>query len=160
LYDDAMVLAGDEATTEQVLSAIDGSWLAHVAAHGTFRADSPLFSSLRMHDGLLSVYDFERLKRAPYRLVLSSCDSAVLAPAGADELLGLVSSLLPLGTAGIIASVVQLNDHAAVPMMVDLHRYLRAGQTLAEAMCSVRRGLSDDPLQQATAMSLVALGAG
>jgi CHAT domain-containing protein len=154
------VLAGGEATTEQVLSAIDGSWLAHVAAHGTFRADSPLFSSLRMHDGLLSVYDFERLKRAPYRLVLSSCDSAVLAPAGADELLGLVSSLLPLGTAGIIASVVQLNDYAAVPMMVDLHRYLRAGQTLAEAMCSVRGGLSDDPLQQATAMSLVALGAG
>jgi CHAT domain-containing protein len=160
LYDDATVLAGGEATTEQVLSAIDGSWLAHVAAHGTFRADSPLFSSLRMHDGLLSVYDFERLKRAPYRLVLSSCDSAVLAPAGADELLGLVSSLLPLGTAGIIASVVQLNDYAAVPMMVDLHRYLRAGQTLAEAMCSVRGGLSDDPLQQATAMSLVALGAG
>jgi tetratricopeptide (TPR) repeat protein len=160
LYDDATVLAGGEATTEQVLSAIDGSWLAHVAAHGTFRADSPLFSSLRMHDGLLSVYDFERLKRAPYRLVLSSCDSAVLAPAGADELLGLVSSLLPLGTAGIIASVVQLSDYAAVPMMVDLHRYLRAGQTLAEAMCSVRRGLSDDPLQQATAMSLVALGAG
>jgi tetratricopeptide (TPR) repeat protein len=160
LYDDVMVLAGGEATTEQVLSAIDGAWLAHVAAHGTFRADSPLFSSLRMHDGLLSVYDFERLKRAPYRLVLSSCDSAVLAPAGADELLGLVSSLLPLGTAGIIASVVQLNDYAAVPMMVDLHRYLGAGQTLAEAMCSVRRGLSGDPLQQATAMSLLALGAG
>jgi tetratricopeptide (TPR) repeat protein len=160
LYDDVIVLAGGEATTEQVLSAIDGSWLAHVAAHGTFRADSPLFSSLRMHDGLLSVYDFERLKRAPYRLVLSSCDSAVLAPAGADELLGLVSSLLPLGTAGIIASVVQLNDHAAVPMMVDLHRYLGAGQTLAEAMSRVRRGLSGDPLQQATAMSLVALGAG
>ena len=35
--------------------------------------------------------------------MLSSCDSGVLAPAGADELLGLVSSLLPLGTAGIIA---------------------------------------------------------
>jgi CHAT domain-containing protein len=160
LYDDVMVLAGGEATTEQVLYAMDGAWLAHVAAHGIFRADSPLFSSLRMHDGLLSVYDFERLKRAPYRLVLSSCDSAVLAPAGADELLGLVSSLLPLGTAGIVASVVQLNDYAAVPMMVDLHRYLRAGQTLAEAMCSIRRGLSGDPLQQATAMSLVTLGAG
>jgi hypothetical protein len=160
LYDDVAVLAGGEATTEQVLSAIDGAWLAHMAAHGTFRADSPLFSSLRMHDGLLSVYDFERLKRAPYRLVLSSCDSAVLAPAGADELLGLVSSLLPLGTSGIIASIVQLNDYAAVPMMVDLHRYLRAGQTLAETMCSVRRGLSGDPLQHATAMSLVTLGAG
>jgi tetratricopeptide (TPR) repeat protein len=160
LYDDVKVLAGGEATTEQVLSALDGAWLAHMAAHGNFRADSPLFSSLRMNDGLLSVYDFEQLRRAPYRLVLPSCDSGVLAPAGADELLGLVSSLMPLGTAGIIASVVQLNDQAAVPMMVDLHRHLSAGRTLAESMCSVRREVTGDPVQQATAASLLALGAG
>ena len=72
-----------------MLHALDGAWLAHIAAHGIFRADSPLFSSLRMYDGPLTVYDFEQLQRAPYRLVLSSCDSGVLAPAGADELLGL-----------------------------------------------------------------------
>jgi tetratricopeptide (TPR) repeat protein len=159
LYDDVTVLADGEATVEKVLYALDGAWLAHIAAHGIFRADSPLFSSLRMHDGPLTVYDFERLHRAPYRLVLSSCDSGVLAPAGADELLGLVSSLLPLGTAGIIAAIMPLNDQAVVPLMVDLHRYLRAGQTLAESICNVRRGLSGDPVQHATATSLVALGA-
>jgi hypothetical protein len=27
-----------------------------------------MFSSLRMHDGPLTVYDFEQLQRAPYRL--------------------------------------------------------------------------------------------
>lgn len=31
--------------------AIDGARLVHVAAHGTFRADSPLFSALELHDG-------------------------------------------------------------------------------------------------------------
>jgi CHAT domain-containing protein len=113
-----------------------------------------------MHDGPLTVYDFEQLQRAPYRLVLSSCDSGVLAPAGADELLGLVSSLLPLGTAGIIAAIVPLNDLAVVPMMVDLHRFLRAGQTLAESIYQVRRTAGDDPVQQATAASLITLGAG
>jgi CHAT domain-containing protein len=112
-----------------------------------------------MHDGPLTVYDFERLDRAPYRLVLSSCDSGVLAPAGANELLGLASSLLPLGTAGILVAIVPLNDQAVVPLMVDLHRHLRSGQTLAESLYSVRRGLSDDPVQRATAMSLGTLGA-
>jgi hypothetical protein len=112
-----------------------------------------------MHDGPLTVYDFERLERAPYRLVLSSCDSGMLAPAGANELLGLVSSLLPLGTAGILAAIVPLNDRALVPLMVDLHSYLRAGQTLAESLYSVRLGTSDDPVQRATAASLVTLGA-
>jgi tetratricopeptide (TPR) repeat protein len=160
LYDDVTVLSGDEATAGRVLSALDGAWLAHIAAHGRFRADSPLFSSLRMHDGPLTVYDFEQLRRAPYRLVLSSCDSGVLAPVGADELLGLVSSLLPLGMAGIIAGVVPLNDQAVVPLMVTLHRYLRAGQSLAESMLSVRQDIDGDLIRQAAAMSLLALGAG
>jgi len=159
LYDDVTTLSDGQATASRVLSAIDGAWLAHIAAHGRFRADSPLFSSLHLHDGPLTVYDFEQLRRAPYRLVLSSCDSGVLAPVGADELLGLVSSLLPLGTAGIIAGVVPLNDHAVVPLMVNLHHYLRAGQSLAESLCSVRREVTN-PIQQATAVSLIALGAG
>jgi hypothetical protein len=160
LYDDVTVLTGEEATAEKVLYALDGAWLAHIAAHGVFRADSPLFSSLRMHDGPLTVYDFEQLDRAPYRLVLSSCDSGVQAPAGADELLGLVASLLPLGTAGIIAAIVEVNDQAVVPLMEDLHRRLRAGQTLAESLHGARQGLTDDPVSQATAASLVTLGAG
>jgi CHAT domain-containing protein/tetratricopeptide (TPR) repeat protein len=160
LYDDVTVLGGAEATAGRVLSALDGAWLAHIAAHGTFRADSPMFSSLRMRDGPLTVYDFEQLDRAPYRLVLSSCDSGLQAPAGADELLGLVASLLPLGTAGIVASVVPVNDQAVVPLMVGLHRNLRAGHNLAESMCHVRLGLTGDQIQQATAASLVTLGAG
>jgi tetratricopeptide (TPR) repeat protein len=160
LYDDVTELSGADATSGRVLSALDGAWLAHIAAHGTFRADSPLFSSLRLHDGPLTVYDFEQLHRAPYRLILPSCDSGVLAPVGADELLGLVSSLLPLGTAGIVAGVVPLNDYAAVPLMVSLHQHLRAGQSLAEAMCSVRQGTTADLTQRAAAMSLLPLGAG
>jgi CHAT domain-containing protein len=159
LYDDVTVLADGAATTRETLGALDGAWLAHIAAHGTFRPDSPLFSSLRMHDGPLTVYDFEQLRRAPYRLVLSSCDSGVLAPAGANELLGLVSSLLPLGTAGVIAAIVPLNDHAAVPVMVDLHRSIRSGCTLAESLCRTRSALTGDPVHQATAASLLALGA-
>jgi tetratricopeptide (TPR) repeat protein len=159
LYDDVTVLEDAAATADKVLTALDGAWLAHIAAHGIFRADSPLFSSLRMHDGPLTVYDFERLNRAPYRLVLSSCDSGVLAPAGANELLGLVSSLLPLGTAGILAAIVPLNDQAVVPLMIDLHRHVRAGQTLAESLYHVRQRLAGDPVEHATATSLVALGA-
>ena len=98
LYDDVTVLADTDASSKRLLDALDGAWLGHIAAHGTFRADSPLFSSLRMADGPLTVYDFEQLHRAPHRLIVPSCDSGRLALAGADELLGLTSSLLPLGT--------------------------------------------------------------
>ncbi len=165
MYGDVTVLGGAApdpcpATSQQVLAAIDGAWLAHIAAHGTFRADSPLFSALRLDDGPVTVYEFERLRRAPYRMVLPSCDSGRLAPAGADELLGLVSSMLPLGTAGVVASVAPLNDQASVPLMLDLHQRLSSGATLAESLCVVRRRVSDDPVLLGAAWSLVALGAG
>lgn len=159
LYDEVTVLSDGNATASRVLGALDGAWLAHIAAHGSFRADSPLFSSLRMHDGPLTVYDFEQLRRAPYRLVLSSCESGVLAAAGTDELLGLIASLLPLGTAGIVAGVVPLNDHAVIPVMLHLHHGLRAGRTLAESLLSARQQLAGDPVQRATAASMLALGA-
>ena len=103
--------------------------------------------------------DFERLGRAPYQLVLSSCDSGTAAAVGADELLGLVSSLIPLGAAGILASIVPVNDQAVVPLMLALHDSLRTGATLPEALRAARKATGGDPLAEATAHSFLALGA-
>jgi len=159
-YGDATVLGDGSATAARVLAAIDGSLLAHIAAHGSFRADSPLFSSLRLDDGPLTVHDLERLKQAPHRLILPSCESGLLAPAGADELLGLASALVPLGTAGIVASITRVNDKATVGLMLALHQRLRRGGTLSEALRDARGDAGDDPVQTATGWSFVALGAG
>jgi len=134
--------------------------LVHIAAHGVFRADSPLFSALRLDDAPLTVYDLERLRHGPRQLVLSSCDSAVVAPAGADEVLGLASSLIPLGTTAIVASVVPVNDDAVVPLMIALHRELRSGASLAEALRNARYEAQDDPVAMATGWSFVCLGSG
>jgi|SRR5450755_1354061 tetratricopeptide (TPR) repeat protein len=158
-YPDAAMLGHGTATAENVLHALDGAGLAHIAAHGTFRADNPLFSSLLLDDGPLTVHDFERLHRAPHQLILSSCDSAVTAAVGADELLGLVSSLIPLGAAGIVAAVVPVNDLAAVPLMLALHAALRDGATLPAALLAARRAAAGDLLAEATAQSFIAMGA-
>jgi tetratricopeptide (TPR) repeat protein len=155
-----VVLGDGTATVARVLSAIDGARLVHIAAHGTFRADSPLFSSLSLDDGPLTVYDLERLRRGPHYLVLPSCDSGVIAPAGANELLGLASSLIPLGTAAMVASVVPVNDVAVVPLMLALHRGLRRGASLAEALRDARQGSGSDPIAAATGWSFVCLGSG
>jgi tetratricopeptide (TPR) repeat protein len=158
-YPGAVMLGRGSATAERVLSALDGAWLAHIAAHGSFRADNPMFSSLLLDDGPLTVHDFERLDRAPYQLVLAGCDSGIAAPVGADELLGLVSSLVPLGAAGIVASIVPVNDVAVVPLMLALHDALRRGATLPEALLAARQAVGDDPSAEATAHSFIALGA-
>lgn len=158
-YATARILEDEEAHVPRVLRELDGAALAHIAAHGTFRADSPLFSSLRMADGPLIVHDFERLARSPYRIILSSCDTARLASVGADELLGLVTALLPLGTAGVVASSAPVNDAAVVPLMLALHKGLGAGLSLAEALRDARAALPGDAVHQATGWAFAAFGA-
>jgi len=58
-----------------VALAFERRRLAHVAAHGTFRADNPQFSSLHLADGPLTVYDLERIVRPPEWIVLSACEA-------------------------------------------------------------------------------------
>jgi tetratricopeptide (TPR) repeat protein len=159
LHDDPVVLDGEQATAAAVTAALEDSALAHIAAHGDFRSASPLLSSLRMVDGPLTVYDLERLRRAPYRIVLSCCDSARLAPVGADELLGFATALLPLGTAGIVAGVVPVNDAATVPLMIDLHRSVALGCSLPQALLAARVAAQGDQMRDITSRSFVAVGA-
>jgi len=158
-YADAEILTAGMATAEKVLISLEGRWLAHIAAHGTFRPDNPLFSSLLMEDGPLTVHDLQRLGRAPYRIVLSCCDSGVTASAGADELLGLIAALGQLGTAGMLAPVVPVNDAATVQFSLALHERLATGATAAQALRDARLSSGDDPCSYATARAYVAFGA-
>jgi tetratricopeptide (TPR) repeat protein len=153
------VLEDDGARVTRVLEELDGAALAHIAAHGTFRADSPLFSALRMADGPLIVHDFERLARSPYRIILSCCDTARFASVGADELLGLVTALLPLGTAGVVACSAPVNDAAVVPLMLALHKGVGAGLSLAEALRDARAAVPGDAVHRATGWAFSAFGA-
>lgn len=154
----ATLLAGPAATLDAVLHALDGADLVHLAAHGAFRADSPLFSALDLADGPLTVHDLERVRRAPYRVVLSACESGVLAPVGAEELLGLAAALFSLGTAGLVSSVAEVNDAATAELMVDLHAALAAGADPATALHRVRAHARGDAVAAGTAAAFLALG--
>jgi hypothetical protein len=158
-YEDARVLANGAATCEDALRALDGSWLAHVAAHGVLRADNPLFSALTLDDGPLTVYDLERLRRAPYRLILSACESGIGTKAGADEVLGLASAVISLGTAGLLGSTVLVDDDAAVQVSLIVHENIRAGADLAHALYRARQATAGDPVAHATSLAFLALGA-
>ncbi|NUO91339.1 MAG: CHAT domain-containing protein [Dermatophilaceae bacterium] len=159
LHVDATVLGGDEATVDRTLSVLEGATLAHLAAHGDFRGDAPLFSSLMLADGPLMVHDLDRLRQPPRSVVLSACDSGGVHPIGADEALGLVSSLLAMGTRSVAASVNPVNDVATTRIMTDVHAAVAAGCSLAEGLRSARIAAGADPLLAATAASFTVWGA-
>jgi tetratricopeptide (TPR) repeat protein len=148
----ATILHGRAATAQATLKALDGAALAHLACHGHFRADSPLFSSLELADGRLNVYELQQLARAPELVVLSACDLALSALHPGDELLGFAAALLGMGTRTIVASVVPVPDAAARRLMLAFHRELLAGVRPAEALAHVQAG--------AKTAGFICLGAG
>ncbi|UUZ61404.1 CHAT domain-containing protein [Nocardioides sp. B-3] len=93
-------LVSHEATVAAVLASLDGAGLAHIAAHGTFRSESPMFSNLQLADGPLTVDDIHRLAKPPHRIVLPACRSGVVAAIGGQDVIGFASALLTQGHCG------------------------------------------------------------
>lgn len=141
LYRTSQILAGRQATSAAVLDALEGARIAHLACHGRFRADSPLFSALELADGPVNVYELQRLQRPPQVVILSACDLATSDTRPGDELLGLAAALLGMGTRTIIASVVPVPDSAAKQLMIALHGHLTAGYAPATALAKAQRTL-------------------
>ena len=143
-YADATVLAGEQATVCAVEEAMRGVDIAHLVCHGSFSSGNPMFSSLRLVDGPMFVYDLERLSPPPHVVVLSACSAGSHATPAGTEILGLTASLLATGPRAVIAATVAVPDATStVEFMAELHRGLAEGTGPAEALRRARRA---DPI--------------
>jgi CHAT domain-containing protein len=142
-----------------VQAALESADLVHLAAHGRFRADSPLFSSLRLADGLLTVYDLERLRSVPATLVLPACDAAVVDVHAGDELVGTATAMVGLGVTSVVAPLLPVPDDATTPLMLALHDGLRAGLGPSAALARAATAGQGDPHPAAVAAAFVCIGA-
>jgi tetratricopeptide (TPR) repeat protein len=160
LYPDAVAISPPESTTAEVLRRLDGAGLVHLACHGWLRADNPLFSSLVLSDGPLTVQELHTSGVAPHRLVLASCQSGADVAYAGDEVVGFIGSVLARGTAGVVASVAAVPDVAAVDLMYALHERLTQGRTLAHALFDARASLDrTDPAAYVNWCTFSAYGA-
>ncbi len=138
LYPEAYVLTGPDATVANVLEGFGRSQLVHLAAHGVFRADSPLFSSVLLHDGPLTVYDLERVRQHASTVVLASCNAGVSSVELGEEVIGTAATLVALGARAVVAPVVAVPDRPTSVFMVAFHRGLRAGLSPSAALAASR----------------------
>jgi CHAT domain-containing protein len=89
----------------------------HLACHAQFRSDSPLFSSLSLGDGWLSVRDAYGLKTDCGLVTLSGCETGVNAVAPGDELMGLARGFFAAGSPTVMLSLWTIDDEATVDLM-------------------------------------------
>ncbi len=155
---EATLLIGEDATVAATLAALDGAGTGHIAGHGTFRADNPLFSRLMLADGPLTICDLSGLRRAPALLILSACDGGISAVHPGDEIQGLAAALLGLRTSTVVAGLGPVRDPEVPPLMARLHEGLIAGLPPARALAAAQA--ESEPEKLVSAASFVCLGLG
>ena len=139
-----LVFSAADSLVAPVTQALATADLAHLACHGVPRADNPMFSSLVLADGPVTVQELHRAGVAPRRLVLASCHSGADVAYAGDEVLGFVAGMLAGGTAGLVANIAAVPDVEVVDLMVALHRRLAEGRTMARALHAARAEVDRD----------------
>jgi CHAT domain-containing protein len=127
-------LLDDQATLAALREHAPNADVLHLACHGQFRPDNPLFSSLRLADGWLTVRDAYDLELRCALVTLGACETGISMVAPGDELLGLVRGFFSAGVPSLLVSLWMVDDESTARLMVDFYERLRAGAAPAAAL--------------------------
>ncbi len=124
----------DEATLVQLQEAAAKCHILHLAAHGDFRPDNPLFSGLALADGWLTTLDIFNLHLSVSLVTLSACQTGRSVVSGGDELLGLMRAFLSAGAASLALSLWAVEDRSTARLMETFYAKMAEGDTKAAAL--------------------------
>lgn len=136
----AVLLLGEEASEESLRRLGPHCGLVHLATHGHFRRDNPMFSSIQLGGGRLSLFDLYDLTLDAELVVLSGCGTGLNEVRHGDELVGLTRGLLYAGARSVAVTLWDVNDETTTELMRMFYRELRAGGVPAQAL---RRAMLD-----------------
>ncbi|MCD9189110.1 MAG: CHAT domain-containing protein [Pyrinomonadaceae bacterium] len=108
--------------------------ILHLACHGQFRAENPLFSSLHLADGFITVRDIFTQKLKAELVTLSACETGLNKIFAGDEILGLTRGFLSAGAKSLILSLWTVNDEATTILMTEFYTHLRQGNSIAKSL--------------------------
>jgi CHAT domain-containing protein/tetratricopeptide (TPR) repeat protein len=134
---------GDQATSSLLREKGPQSGVLHIATHGVYRQDNPMFSGIRLGDGYLNLYDLYQMRLNPKLVTLSGCATGMNFVAAGDELLGLQRGLFCAGATTLLLSLWDVHDQSTAELMQHFYRhYLRTGNmagALQHAMQELRK---------------------
>jgi tetratricopeptide (TPR) repeat protein len=139
----AELLRDQQATVEALRLKAPGCGLLHLACHGMFRVDNPMFSSLKVGDGWLAASDVIRLDLAGALVTLSACESGRNEVYAGDELMGLTRAFLGAGATTLVASLWLVQDETTAELMENWYAHLSEGVGRATALRSAQLALKD-----------------
>ena len=134
ILDQSETFVGEDATGSILRSKGPSSRLIHIATHGRFRQDNPMFSAIRLGDAFLSLFDLYQLRLPVELITLSGCSTGLNVVAAGDELIGLARGLLHAGAQSLILSLWDVHDKSTAEFMQAFYRRLQRGEAKAKAL--------------------------
>src|SRR6266576_2078680 len=134
---------GESATEEILRTHGRNSRIVHIATHGYFRQDNPMFSSIRLGSSHLSLYDLSYLQLPAELIVLSGCATGLNVVSPGDELMGLVRGLLQAGAQSLVLSLWDVHDESTKEFMIGFYTRLQAGLPKSKAMQATMQQLRE-----------------
>ena len=131
---DAELIIGAQATSAVLAEKGRGCRFIHIATHGHFRQDQPMFSGIRLADSHLSLYDLYQLRLPAELVTLSGCSTGVNVVSAGDEILGLVRGLICAGAQASLLTLWDVQDQSTSEFMKAFYGGLVAGRNKAEAL--------------------------
>jgi CHAT domain-containing protein len=130
------LFVGDAATEDVLRTYGRSSRFVHIATHGYFRQDNPMFSSIRLGGSQLSLYDIYHLRLPAELVVLSGCATGLNVVTPGDELMGLVRGLFQSGAQSLVLSLWDVHDESTKEFMVEFYTRMQGGESKCEAVRS------------------------
>jgi len=140
---EAELYLGEQATSRVLRETGPDAGLLHIATHGVYRQDNPMFSGIRLGDGYINLCDLYQLRLNARLVTLSGCATGMNVVAAGDELLGLQRGLFRAGATSLLLSLWDVHDRSTAELMQEFYKgYIRgepAALSLQRAMQNLRR---------------------
>jgi tetratricopeptide (TPR) repeat protein len=143
LFPDSVCLTGNRATRENLMQFAPRARFLHLASHGYFRRDNPMFSFLKLADSNLNFYSLLDMNLNAEMVTLSACQTGVNAVFPGDELHGLMRGFLSAGAPSLVVSLWAVNDRSTADLMLEMYKRIGAGETKRQALRHAQLAVRD-----------------
>ena len=136
------LFVGKQATAQLLREKGPECGLLHIATHGVYRQDNPMFSGIKLGDGYLNLYDLYQMRLGARLVTLGGCATGMNFVAAGDDLLGLQRGLFCAGATSLLLSLWDVHDRSTAELMEQFYRgFMQSGDpagSLRAAMLHLR----------------------
>ncbi len=136
LLPEAEVARGARPGMEALRSSGATARFLHIAGHGVFRQEHPLFSSIQLGEGSLTLLDLYGMRLNCELATLSGCGTGRSAVLAGDELVGLTRGFFFAGAQSLLVSLWAVDDSTTARFMSAFYAQVCGGRPKAESLRS------------------------